>query len=158
MIFRFHCTQKTIWKSVFFTVHTPLTYAISVGVRTVKKNWRSFGKVDKMRRRQNQLNLLENRSFLVSWVISNSLKCRSDCSSNQQSMRTQRPFVPNLLLDLLNIHWAFPWQNSFSNGNFAFQADWWRSSTLQLCSAFTENFDSPSSISHSIPDHYYVFC
>ncbi len=111
-----------------------------------------------MRRRQNEWYLLEKRSFLVSWAISNSLKCRPDYSSNEQSMRTQWPFVPNTLLDLLNIHRAFPWQNSFWNEQFAFQADWWRSSTLQLCSAFTENFDSPSSISHSIPDHYYVFC
>ncbi len=55
MIFRFNCVSNLVFK-VFSSPFTPsLTYAISVGVRTVKKNWRSFGKVDKMRRRQNEL-------------------------------------------------------------------------------------------------------
>jgi hypothetical protein len=57
VIFRFNCAS-----SLVFTVHTPLTYPISVLVRTVKRNRRSFGKVDKMRGRQNELYLLEKTS------------------------------------------------------------------------------------------------
>jgi hypothetical protein len=53
---------KSFFKSVFFTIHTLLTCAISVSARTVKKNWRAFGKVDKMRCRQNELYLLEKTS------------------------------------------------------------------------------------------------
>jgi hypothetical protein len=59
VIFRFNCTSNHLKKSVLFTIHTPLTYAISVGVRTVKRNRRSLVKVDKMRDRQNELYLLE---------------------------------------------------------------------------------------------------
>jgi hypothetical protein len=57
VIFRFNCAS-----SLVFTVHTPLTYPISVVVRTVKRNRRSFGKVNKMRGRQNELYLLEKTS------------------------------------------------------------------------------------------------
>ncbi len=54
MIFRFNCVSNLVFK-VFSSPFTPsVAYAIGVGVRTVKTNWRSFGKVDKMRRRQNE--------------------------------------------------------------------------------------------------------
>jgi hypothetical protein len=54
---------KSFFQSVFFTVHTPLIYAISVGVKKVKKSSRSFGKLDKMRVTQKELYLLEKGLF-----------------------------------------------------------------------------------------------